>query len=68
MKYSMSLAVADWAQRWPEFAQHVRKYQRKGKNDHDDAEDALTGFVELINGDVKGKRKARVGKKNLLGL
>ena len=59
---------ADWAQRWPEFAQHVRKYQRKGKNDHDDAEDALTGFVELINGDVKGKRKARVGKKNLLGL
>ena len=59
---------ADWAQRWPEFAQHVRKYQRKGKNDHDDAEDALTGFVELINGDVKGKRKARVGKKSLLGL
>ena len=38
------------------------------KNDHDDAEDALTGFVELLNGDVKGKRKARVGKKSRLGL
>lgn len=59
---------ADWQQRWPEFAKHIKKYQRKGKNDHDDAEDALTGFVELINGDVKGKRKARIGKKSRLGL
>lgn len=59
---------ADWQQRWPDFAQHIRKYQRKGKNDHDDAEDALTGFVELINGDVKGKKKARIGKKSRLGL
>ena len=59
---------ADWQERWPAFAQHIKKYQRKGKNDHDDAEDALTGFVERINGDVKGKRKARVGKKSLLGL
>lgn len=58
----------DWQQRWPEFAQHVRRYQRKGKNDHDDAEDALTGFVELINGDVKGRKKARSGKKSRLGL
>lgn len=58
----------DWKQRWPEFAEHVRKYQRRGRNDHDDAEDALTGFVELINGDVKGKKKARIGKKSLLGL
>ena len=59
---------SDWKQRWPAFAQHVSRYQRKGKNDHDDAEDALTGFVELLNGDVKGKRKARVGKKSRLGL
>lgn len=59
---------SDWQQRWPEFAKHIKKYQRKGKNDHDDAEDALTGFVELINGDVKGKRKARIGKKSRLGL
>lgn len=59
---------ADWQQRWPEFAQHIKRYQRKGKNDHDDAEDALTGFVEMINGDVKGKRKALVGSKSRLGL
>lgn len=58
----------DWQQRWPEFAKHVKRYQRKGKNDHDDAEDALTGFVELINGDVKGRKKARSGKKSRLGL
>lgn len=59
---------ADWQQRWPEFAKHVKRYQRKGRNDHDDAEDALTGFVELINGDVRGKKKARIGKKSRLGL
>ena len=59
---------ADWQQRWPEFAKHVKRYQRKGRNDHDDAEDALTGFVEFINGDVKGKKKARVGRKRRLGL
>lgn len=58
----------DWEKRWPEFAQHVKKYQRKGKNDHDDGEDALTGFVEMINGDVKGRKKARVGRKSRLGL
>lgn len=58
----------DWESRWPEFAAHVKKYQRKGKNDHDDAEDTLTGFVELLNGDVKGKKKARTGKKSRLGL
>ena len=58
----------DWEQRWPEFAEHIKKYQKKGKNDHDDAEDALTGFVEVINGDVKGKKKARIGKKSRLGI
>ncbi len=58
----------DWEQRWPEFASHVKKYQKKGKNGHDDAEDALTGFVEMINGEVKGKKKARVGSKRKLGL
>lgn len=58
----------DWETRWPEFARHIKKYQRKGKNEHDDAEDALTGFVEFINGDVKGKKKARIGNKRRLGL
>ena len=58
----------DWKERWPEAAEHIRKYQRKGKNDHDDIEDCLTGVVELVNGDVKGKKKARVGRKSRLGI
>lgn len=58
----------DWETRWPEAAEHIRKYQRKGKNDHDDIEDTLTGIVEFVNGDVKGKKKARTGKKSRLGI
>lgn len=58
----------DWEMRWPAAAEHIRKYQRKGKNDHDDIEDTLTGIVEFVNGDVKGKKKARVGKKSRLGI
>ncbi|MCM1192703.1 MAG: phage terminase large subunit [Acetatifactor muris] len=58
----------DWKQRWPAAAEHIGKYQRRGKNDHDDIEDCLTGIVEVVNGDVKGKKKARVGKKSRLGI
>ena len=58
----------DWETKYPEFSRHVKKYQRKGKNDHDDAEDTLTGLVEFINGDVKGKKKARLGYKSRLGM
>lgn len=58
----------DWEGRWPEAAAHIKRYQRKGKNDHDDIEDTLTGIVEFVNGDVKGKKKARVGKKSRLGI
>lgn len=36
----------DWETRWPEFARDLRKYQREGKNEHDDAPDALTGVYE----------------------
>ncbi len=58
----------DWERRWPEFAKHVRKYQRKGKNEHDDAEDCLTGVVEMVNGEVKVRKKVRAGKKARLGV
>lgn len=58
----------DWKERWPKAAEHIRKYQRKGKNDHDDIEDCLTGVVEFVNGDVKGKKRARVGRKSRLGI
>lgn len=37
---------ANWYDRWPEFAREIRKYQREGKNEHDDAADALTGVYE----------------------
>jgi len=36
----------DWKVRWPEFAAQVTKYQRIGKNKHDDGPDMLTGIVE----------------------
>jgi len=37
---------ANWQDRWPEFAETIIKYQREGKNAHDDAPDALTGVYE----------------------
>ena len=36
----------NWKDRWPDFATDLRKYQREGKNEHDDAPDALTGVYE----------------------
>lgn len=36
----------NWQDRWPEFADAIIKYQREGKNEHDDAPDALTGVYE----------------------
>ena len=36
----------NWRDRWPEFALAIDKYQKEGKNEHDDAPDALTGVYE----------------------
>lgn len=36
----------DWETRFPEFAKAIKKYQKEGKNEHDDAPDALTGVYE----------------------
>lgn len=36
----------NWEDRWPEFAKDLKKFQREGKNLHDDAEDCLTGVYE----------------------
>lgn len=36
----------NWKDRWPEFARHILHYVRDGKNEHDDAEDCLTGVYE----------------------
>ena len=57
-----------WEKKYPKFATAIKKYQRKGKNEHDDAEDALTGLLEFINGDVKGKKKMKILNKSLFGL
>ena len=40
------LFPVNWADRWPEFAADIMKYQKEGKNAHDDAPDALTGVYE----------------------
>ena len=38
----------DWKNRWPEYYKAMSKYQREGKNKHDDAPDATTGIAEKI--------------------
>ncbi len=38
----------DWKNRWPEYHNAMIKYQREGKNKHDDAPDATTGIAEKI--------------------
>ncbi len=39
---------AGWQNRWPEFHEALSKYQKEGRNAHDDAPDALTGICESI--------------------
>lgn len=39
----------NWKDRWPEYHDAMMKYQREGKNAHDDAPDATTGIAENIN-------------------
>ena len=38
----------DWKNRWPEYYNAMVKYQREGKNKHDDGPDATTGIAEKI--------------------
>lgn len=39
----------DWETRWPEYATEMKKYQKEGKNKHDDAPDCTTGVYENSN-------------------
>lgn len=44
---------SNWKDRWPEYYESMSKYQKEGKNKHDDAPDATTGIAEKIGvGDV----------------
>ncbi len=56
----------NWRDRFPEFYRDMNSFQRAGKNKHDDAPDAVTGFAEMVQG--KTKKKARVLNKRLFGL
>lgn len=40
------LFPVNWQDRWPDFAKDLTKYQKEGKNAHDDAPDCLTGVYE----------------------
>ena len=40
----------DWKNRWSDYYDAMIKYQREGKNAHDDAPDATTGIAEMIQG------------------
>ena len=43
----------NWKDKWPEYYDDMIKYQKEGKNAHDDAQDATTGIAEKINnGDI----------------
>ena len=43
----------NWKHRFPEFYDAMTKYQKEGKNKHDDAPDAVTGIAENIeSGDI----------------
>ena len=58
----------NWDKKYMEFAKAIKKYQRKGKNEHDDAPDALSGVVEIINGDIKLRTKLKLLDKRWFGL
>ncbi|HBV83588.1 MAG TPA: terminase [Lachnospiraceae bacterium] len=39
----------NWKDKWPEYYEAMMKYQREGKNEHDDAPDATTGVAENVS-------------------
>ena len=57
---------SDWERRWPAFARHIKGFRKDGKEAHDDAEDCLTGTIEMrgkhnddmkyYNGEQEGRR------------
>lgn len=38
---------SDWERRWSAFARHIKGFRKDGKDSHDDAEDCLTGTIEM---------------------
>jgi len=46
----------NWKRRWPEFYRQLFKYQKKGKNKHDDAPDVLAAIYERVANPSSGFR------------
>lgn len=47
----------NWGKRWSDFYKHITRYQKKGKNAHDDGADVLAGIYDK----VVGERQATFG-------
>ena len=43
-----------WERKWAEFAGHIKSFRKEGVNQHDDAEDVLTGMVEFFRKNAQG--------------
>ncbi len=55
---------ANWRDKWPEYYNSMVKYQKEGKNKHDDAPDATTGVAEQFT----KKKKINIRSKSKLGI
>lgn len=53
---------ADWKRCWRDYANAMIRFQRKGKNAHDDAPDATTGLAEYIQSGLRRRRKFYSGR------
>ena len=51
---------ANWRDRWPDYYAAMTRYQREGKNKHDDAPDATTGVAEKITAPVVAARRSNI--------
>lgn len=52
----------NWANRWSTFYKHITRYQKKGKNAHDDGPDVLAGIYDK----TVGEKKASFGNTKLV--
>lgn len=41
----------NWGKRWSDFYKHITRYQKKGKNAHDDGADVLAGIYDKVVGE-----------------
>ena len=54
-----ALLPEHWADRWPEWWQHIVTFTADGKAEHDDAEDAFTGLYDVMTTPRTPKAKIR---------